>query len=235
VYVGLLIATPFLVRRLSRTAVWLLLFGLSAYVFWFFLMQQTRYLIPVLPALALIGAEALVRAWDETRIARWFGAGLVGASALWALYVGAAYIAAPALPVVASRMTRDEYVARGLPGLAQAVASINAQTPPNVKVALFDETRGFYLDREYLWATPNHSTVLPWDTYQTPADFAQDFARRGFTVLLWNRQNRPRPGSIEAARPWRALVQGAIDQGLVRLVYANRGVEVYQIVEPARQ
>ena len=226
VYLALLLAAPFLLRRLSRTSVWLSLFGLGVYVFWFFLMQQTRYLLPALPALAVVGAEVLVAAWDELPLARWFGAALTAASAVWALYLSAVGIAAPALPVVTGRIAAQEYVARGLPGLAEAVEFINRETPRDSKVALFDETRGFFLDREYLWATPNHSTLLPWESYADADAWLADFRRRGFTTLLVNRNFAPKQ---DDGQVWRGLLRDAVAEGKLVRAFERGGVEVYRL------
>ncbi|MES2463736.1 MAG: glycosyltransferase family 39 protein, partial [Armatimonadota bacterium] len=66
---ALFLAVPLLLgkRRLSAASAYLSLFALGVYIFWFFLMQQTRYLIPAIPALAVVGAEALMHAWEERR------------------------------------------------------------------------------------------------------------------------------------------------------------------------
>lgn len=226
VYVALLLAAPLVLRRLSRPSAALGLFGLGVYLFWFFLMQQTRYLIPALPALAILCAETLVAAWQELRLARWFGAALVAASVLWASYLSATLIAAPALPVVTGRISASEHVERALPGLAPAITFINQATPKDAKVALFSEVRGFYLDRDYLWATPNHATLLPWDRYHDVEDWLTDFRRRGYTTLLVNRRFTPR----DAAPPaWLRLLREAVAQNRLTLAFEANGVEVYRI------
>lgn len=229
VYVGLVLAAPLLARRLSRPSVLLALFGLGVFGFWFFLMQQTRYLIPALPAFAIVAAEVLLIAWEETRFARWLGAALVVASVVWGLYLAAVLIAAPVLPVMTGRETRQTYLNRRLPGLAQATNFINRETPKQAKVALFDEVRGFYLDRAYVWATPNHAAgLLPWDEYKNADDWLADFGRRGYTTLLVNRRNAPNPPD---AQTWRRLLPAAVESGRLRLAFSDRGVDVYQIVD----
>jgi hypothetical protein len=207
-FLGLLLAAPLMAppRGLSRPAVLLTGFGLAGYVFWFFLMQQTRYLIPVLPAFAVVGAEALVGA---SRLVRAAGGALVAASAAWGLYVAAAGIAAPALPVVTGRVTPEEHVTRTLRmrGLMPAIAFINRETPPDAKVALFDETRGFYLDRPYVWATPNHSTLLPWERYAGRGRLARPTSSGAATRRCWSTRTRRR-GRDDGQR-WRSLLPSA--------------------------
>ncbi len=226
VYVAVLLAAPLFVRRLSRVSVLLCLFAAGVFVFWFFLMQQTRYLIPALPALAIICGEVLVTAWEELRIARWFGAGLAAASVAWGLYLGAVYIAAPALPVVTGQMTTQAHVARTLPGLASAVEFINRETPKEAKVALFDEVRGFYLDRDYLWATPNHSTLLPWNDYKSVDDWLSDFRGRGYTTLLVNARN---VSAAQDGQTWRRLLPEAIAENKVTIAFQAGDFVVYRI------
>lgn len=230
VFVALLLAAPFVAKKLSRTAAGLTLFAVGVYAFWFFLMQQTRYLIPALPALAVLGGEVAVALWDEKKIARWGAAGLIAASVVWGGYLATAQIAAPALPAVLGSVPVEAYVAStpgGMRGLMPAIAYINKETPPTAKVALFDEVRGFYLDRPYLWATPNHAELLPWSAYAGVDDWLTDFKRRGYTTLLVSRANGA--GAKDGQR-WRTLLTDAIEQNKVRMVYSLHGVEVYTVL-----
>ncbi len=243
VYVALLLAVPLMARRVSRASLCALLFGLGVFAFWFVLMQQTRYLIPALPAFAVAGAEAFLALWDTRRgIARFLGAGVVGASALWGVYLALSLaffgvrieglnIAPPAAPVVFGAQPQDDYVPRagGFGGVYQASRFINENAPKDAKVALFDETRAFYLDRAYIWATPNHAVgLLPWDTYRDADNWLADFKRRGYTYLLINRRNAPKD---DDGQRWRSLLMDAIAGDKVKQAWAtpSGGVEVYQI------
>ncbi|MFM7322085.1 MAG: hypothetical protein ACKO5K_11255 [Armatimonadota bacterium] len=184
-------------------------FGVSAV--WFFMMQQTRYLIPALPGFALVAAVLLLEA------PRWFrGAGLaaVAVGAVWGLGK-ATEIAMPAWPVVNGSMSVDRYLARKMGPIATAERWINGNTPVDAKVALFDEPRGFWLDRDYAWAEPNHAAGLfGWERFADAEEFTRAFSERGYRWVLWNRANAPEASTDR----WRILLDDAIREG--RLVPA---------------
>ena len=200
-------------KKMPPTFAPLLWFGAGVYLFWFFLMQQTRYLLPALPMLALVGAYALVQAWENRQsVARYVGAALCTATILWGVKI-AWQIAAPTLPMVFGAQAPSDYVTRsgvGMRGLYPACQFINENAPATAKVALFDEPRGFYLDRPYLWSEPNHADhLLSWDTYQSGADLIADLKKRGYTVLLVGAQLPGTPPEKNPP-PWRVLLNDAL-------------------------
>jgi hypothetical protein len=236
VLVGLLLLVPFVRGRLSPVAKPCLLFGLGIYLFWFFVMQQTRYLIPALPALSLVAIEVLFALRPAGfRLAGRVAGGFVTASVLWAIFLagGMAFWGVSGLPgvsyppvwsVVSGQESRDDYIRKRFPGLGGASLWINANTPKESKVALF-EVRGFYLDREYLWAQPDHAEgLLPWNDYTGVDDWLADFKQRGLTTLLL-----AIPLEQEDGRRWRTLFREAIAQGKLELAYEDRTAKVYRI------
>jgi 4-amino-4-deoxy-L-arabinose transferase-like glycosyltransferase len=225
---ALFLAAPLVGRRYSRASVGLALFAVGGYVFWFYLMQQARYFLPVLPAVAVVGAEALAGLWDRRGgAAKWLGAALTAASVGWGAYFAAQVVAAPAVKVVTGAETVDAYAASHplMSGTYPAEKWINENAPPDAKVALFNEVFGFYLDREYLWATPNHAAdLIPWESYATVDDWLADFKRRGYTYLLVNERNAPIPG-----QRWPSLLGEAITGDKVTAEFNEKGVSVYRI------
>lgn len=220
VFVALLLALPYLGRRLSHTSFWLLLFGAGAYAAWFFSVQQTRYLLAGLPPLALVCAEALLLLWSATHAARYAAATVAALTAAWGVYIagGLAFwgvrdfqgnrVASPAWPVVSGQMSREEFIARRAPGYGAASLWINANTPPDAKVAIFDEVRGYYLDRPYAWAQPNHAAGLfPWDSYADADAWLADFKRRGYTTLLLGALD---PNTPDDGQVWRPFLAEAV-------------------------
>jgi 4-amino-4-deoxy-L-arabinose transferase-like glycosyltransferase len=203
---------------LTQGAGYLLAFAGLHTVGWFYLMQQVRYWLLLLPILAGGGLAALGRA------ARW---AQLGYASLLALQAGftlwlMASVYLPLLPL--ALRDRDAYLDRRLQ-IYPAVRFLNTQTPPNAGVILLDETRGYYLERRYLWGNAGHHRLIPYDQMRTGDDLAQWMAANGYTYLLINRQFTPQ-GTPEA---WRALYYGAIAQGRLQLVFAQRMVEVYKI------
>jgi hypothetical protein len=200
-------------------------------------MQQTRYLIPALPAFAVVAAEGLVLLWNERSLAsRWLAAALATLSVVWGVFLagGIAFWGVPGVfgdalppvwPVVFGKISRAEYVARHTRGLGRVCQWINTNTDPKAKVALFDEVRGFYLDRDYVWAQPDHAAgLLPWDTYRDADDWLADFKRRGYTVLVENTTQWTEDGTR-----WRSLFAEAVSTGKVAFAFEDHGIRVYLI------
>ena len=220
-------------RRLSRTALHLLLFSAGVYAFWWVSVEQTRYLIPAIPALALVCAEVFDGLWQERGgVAKWGAGAVVALSAGWGVYVagglafwgvrdfGGRQVAGAAWPVVSGQMSLADYIDTRLPGYGEAQRWINTNTPPDSKVALFDEVRGFYLDRPYIWAQPDHAAgLLPWDSYRDTDDWLADFKRRGYTTLLVGARD---PNAAPDNKRWRTLLADAIQSGKITLAYTSQ-------------
>lgn len=226
VFVAILLTVPFLASRLSVLSRISLLYGLGVFLFWFFVMQQTRYLIPALPAFAVVAAETLMLYAAERRLAVAGGGGLlVAASALWGIHLSGAQAfwgdpnlgLRPVWPVVSGQVPVPQYVNRSF-YLGAASDWINTNTPKDSKVALF-EVQGFYLDRDYIWAQPDHAEgLVPWDQYKDVDDWLQDFKKQGMTTLLLG---VPLEGSD--GRRWRTLLSEAIAQGKVTQTFESSG------------
>jgi hypothetical protein len=209
-------------RRWDRWLTGLVLYALALLVPWFFLTQQSRYLLPVAASLAVVAAAVMANL--EVDLARWAAGIFVGIILLLHGAWGAQNVLARALPVVSGQVSREAYLRRTFQAY-QASEFIN-QLPPAGKVALFQETRGFYLDRDYLWANPLQNTLIPYDTLRSGADLVRTMKEKlGVTHVLFNR-----PGSDGSKNDdWYRLLQDAITHEDLILLYRSRGVEVYAI------
>jgi len=197
--------------RPRREVVPILAFSFGVAGIWFFMMQQTRYLVPALPGFALVAATLLLEAPKATKAV---GLAAVAIGSVWGISK-AVGIAGPAWPVVSGGISVDRYLARKLGPMATAQLWVNDNAPDGMKVALFDEPRGFWLDRDYAWAEPNHAAGLfGWDRYASAAEFVADFDRRGYRWMLWNRANAP----ASSTDRWRVLLSEAIREGRLQAV-----------------
>lgn len=213
--VGLMLA-----GGLSAGLGWLLLFVVGNWVGWFYLMQQVRYLILVFPILAGVGTTSIVRVplglqWGYTSLL-----GLQAGFTLWILWVG--YVSA----VPQALHDRDAYLLQRLQ-IYPAVQYLNQQVPRDAGVILLDETRGYYLNRPYLWGNEGHHRLIPYDTMRTPQSLIAWMTAHGYRFVLYNHRFRPE-GEPE---PWRLLYERAIAEGLLIPHFSARGVEVYEVVD----
>lgn len=120
------------------------------FMFWLFSSQQLRYLLPILPVLALgIVAAAAVMAERVGGLRSVVQLSLV-ASAIAAILVSAAWFLQKApLRVVMGGESRDEYLSRNL-DYYPYYAELHAQAEPGSKVWLINMRRDTYnLDRPY--------------------------------------------------------------------------------------
>ena len=67
-----------------------------------------------------------------------------------------------------------------------AMQWINANTPKEAGVALYEETRGFYLDRPYLWANQQHSSYIPYETLRDGQELSAWMLAHGCQYALIN-------------------------------------------------
>lgn len=204
-----LVALLWIRPKLRYEAIEILMFGFGIGASWFVLMQQTRYLLPGLPCAAVGCALAFAGARKSFKLT--FTAVSV-ICLLWTLSLGIP-LATDGWSTIVGAKSRQDLVTRRLGPLAQASFWINENTSRAAKVVLFDEVRGYYIDREVLWGEPNHANeLLPWKTYSDSASLATDLKRRGFTTILINTANRGADkGSVSGG--WRELVDGAINTG----------------------
>jgi hypothetical protein len=230
---GLLVLLP-LTRPVARKLAGLGWIALGYGVVWILLSQQSRYLVPIMPMLAMLAAWVVARygAASVPEAGRWLRLGLgtllacQTAVLAWLVWT----LVAPGLPVVLGAEPAEQYLSRTLE-VYPAERWINEHTPRDAKVLLFEETRGFYLDRQYMWANPGHHTLIPYERFRTPGDMLAYFRAHGFSYILLNRMwTAPTWGSSG----WSRLLSQAMGGPMLPLVYRRGPVEVYRITPNRR-
>jgi hypothetical protein len=209
-------------RRWDRRLTWLILYSLLLLLPWFVLSQQSRYLLPIAAPLA-VAAVAVVPnlEWD---LSRWAAGAFVTVVLLLHGQWGWSQIVPHDAPVVLGQETADQYLRHTFPPYA-ACEFINT-LPANSRIALYQEPRGFYLDRDYLWANPLQNTLIPYDSLTRGAELVR-FLRThlGVTHVLIN--NSLVPGSENSN--WYRPLKDAIDHGSLVPVFEAHGVAVYAV------
>lgn len=212
----LLAAIPllFFVRRHSRKLLGLTLFFLAQMVIWFALTQQSRYLIPAFAILAVIIA-AIAYSDERFKVTRAALYVVFAATAAFSVLMLVGLVQAAA-PVVFGPETQEEYLSKTL-SIYPAEKWINENTPTTSKVALFGDTRGFYLNRDYVWADPGHNARFTQD-YASVDDLIAYLKRQGITHAMLNfGVFHDRLGATGTAK----LVYEAIGTGRFERVYGD--------------
>jgi hypothetical protein len=219
---GLLPLWPFAVR-VDRRAAWLLAYVGANFLVWFWLTQQTRYLLPIL-APGSVAAVAVLTGLPHGFLRATAGC-FTAISLLVNVVATQRLTIAPAVPVVLGQESQEAFLSRTLPDLYPALQFVNA-LPGDSRVAFLQEVRGFYADRDYFWANPLQHNLIPYESFADGAAMARFLRERlGITHVLINR-NFAR-GSEE--EKWYRLLQDAVRRGALVPLYDVRGVAVYQI------
>jgi hypothetical protein len=196
-------------------------------VAWFVLSAQTnRYIMPILPALALVSAGVLVE-FGKTcpRLSR-IASTAIGIELVWGLATWI-WLFGGQIPVAIGAETHDEYLSQAL-NIYPICRDINSTLPENSKLMLMDDTRGFYIDRDYMWGIGNHNLITPQEVAK-PETLDAAFHRLGITHLLFapSIRHAVESGQGDREKSLRAL----ISQGKLQQILVDKGFAVYALEE----
>ncbi len=181
-----------LVSKFDRSLALMILLQLLA---WFFLSQQSRYILAlVVPMLYFMGRGLEWKPLGKLVM------GAVALQAIVTIWIYKETFMAERMPVLVGGLTKEEFLGgyklndgTPVPGAVDfytAAKAIN-EDPAVQKVGLFDEVFGYYLDKPYFWATPGHTTELGYATMQTADEFVSALKKQGIThVYLTNKYLR---------------------------------------------
>jgi hypothetical protein len=201
-------------RRWERPLTWLLIYSGLMVLVWFFLSQQTRYLLPVLAPLSVVVAVTV--GWLPEPLLQRVAAAFLCVT--FALHLEAIYPPlAPAAELALGRISRQEYLRTAQRDLYPALEFINT-LPPDTRVAFFQEVRGLYCDRDYYWANPGQNMLIPYDHLRNGRALTEFLRQRLHTThVLWNRAM-----SVGVENQlWYQLLQDAIARRALVPVYST--------------
>lgn len=178
-------------------------------------MQYVRYLVPVLALAAAAGGEGASQVRRMGRLPSALLIAAVSGQAAVALWTFGADT--PARWAVATNAeARQEYLRRSL-NHYRAIEWLNGSTGPRDGVVLFEETRGFHLDRPYLWGNANHSLYIPYRHFASGEEMIDWFLARGYRHALLNLRFAPMAATVEGQMEIRrASVEGTLPALTVR-------------------
>ncbi|MCC2667957.1 MAG: hypothetical protein K0Q72_428 [Armatimonadetes bacterium] len=218
VWAGLL-PLLFWTRGLGWRCVALLAYSFTSIAVWFLMSQQVRYLMPVFAPLAVV--MAVVAATQTSRLLRG-AAGLFLALCLVMNLVMHAPLALNSVQLLTGQVDEHQYLdASMVPGSYQVAGFVN-QLPENSKIALYQETRGYYLDRNYFWANPLQHDLIPYERLQNWDGLAGELRKHGITHVLINYNFAK---GVQAEQWYRLLMDG-IRTGKLEEVFRSDGAEL---------
>jgi hypothetical protein len=204
----------------------LLAFGLVFSVGWFLSSQHIRYFIPALPALAVLAAVAALSAASAAGWMRTLLGGLFAVTGLAAMGI-AALVVGPGAPAAIGVESDATYLMRTVPYDYPVWRYVNTYLPRDAKVVTLGETRGFYLERDYMWGDPGQHTLFDYERYRSADELVDAYAKRGVTHVLMGlgfvRGLEDRSGRLAG------LFRQAIASGRLQLLWEDRGRAVFAL------
>lgn len=159
--------------RFERTLLLVLLLSIVA---WFFMTQQSRYLAGLVLASSALAGGVMTLRFRPLMIAA------ISLQVAWCYllfgYLNRDELAAQ-VAVATGEVSKEEYLRARFdfwPGV-QAINSLEE----GATVALYDEVRGFYLERRYFWANPQHSTMIPYESISNSLELVERLRKVGAT------------------------------------------------------
>lgn len=197
-------------RSRSLSKIWAV--SLAFFIIWFLMTQQSRYLLPVLGIMA-VGAGGVLATLPRLRVARFAAYCAAFTGAALSIFI-LACMCAETGRVVLGFERQDAYLARKL-DTYRAVDYINKNTPEESKVILYGDTRGFYLERDYLWGDPGHNALIPYAETPNAEGLVEFLSKLGVTHALLNDRYFGADGQHVR------LVRAAVHAGLLEQIYRD--------------
>ena len=180
----------FFIRRKKRVTMALLIYIFTVYFQWHVIQPITRYLLPVMIPMSVLAAFVIHRVAGEGHSLN----RLIG-HALKSIVIVTLLIALVHQVLIFTYLnpllyllgyeTRSSYLTRSNPARIQpAIDYANENLPPDAKVLLLWEKRGYYLERKY--QEDASGNVLAVVMYQTrdPGKAAEKLKEMGYTHIL---------------------------------------------------
>lgn len=190
-------------------------------VTWFFMMQYSRYLITIIPIVSIIAGYGVCMAASKLKMSKYALYGFLMLCILMGILNGYLFSRESAKAAIGIEKP-ENFLARTL-DVYPAEAWINENTPQNARVAVFDEVRCFYLDREYIWANPGHHEMIPWKRMRDYNDMMRYFLIHGYDYFLINmRFASPSDAHV-------GMINEMVSDGAAEVLFNQRGIAVLKL------
>jgi hypothetical protein len=226
-----LTALPFVwLVPLSRNARLLLIVALVSLPTWYFLYPRLRTLLPAIGAVSGAAAAAVLGLIRLHPITQGLAAASLAAWLLVSLAANGRYHLA-AVPVALGLESQDSYLRRRLPQPDSQFhwypdfVAVNQVLPRHATVLLWD-TRGYYLDRPYVWANSVAQGLVPPQLQRQPADLLPALRDRGITHVAMFPGDAPATSEVPIERLQYTLQAS----GALRPIYQSATMVLSEIV-----
>jgi 4-amino-4-deoxy-L-arabinose transferase-like glycosyltransferase len=219
-------------RRILRA---MAILGLIFYTSWFLQTHQTRFLMPTTAILALVAAVGITWLWQR-KPGGWSFWPILIQGSLLIFMLGTNWLVSPVdrnhvasrWPYLSGQITRDQFLESQIPGYdTYLFANHNLPTDAYVWLALY-ESRGYYLDRDYMWANPISQRAFPLESFDNSDELAAALSKLGFTHIIFRSAQLERYTYIRHGKEVTALTQRLLaEHG--ELLYQSSELELYAL------
>ena len=151
---------------------------------WFFLSYMLRYIIFAMPLVAIISSYVIVDLLNNKYLSSILKILLVVTFSFnLMIWIGGN---AKELPVAIGLESHDSFYSKYPGQIYKASKFINNNLPKDAKILLFRDTRGFFLEREYMWADPLYQMVIDYSKINNEDDFYKELKKLEITHILVN-------------------------------------------------
>ncbi|MBI1935164.1 glycosyltransferase family 39 protein [Candidatus Woesearchaeota archaeon] len=151
---------------------------------WFFLSHIFRYVIYAVPLIAIISGYVIHELLKINLLSRalkllllfTFGFNLL-------FFIGAN---AKEFPAALGLESEDNFHSKYPGPIYDASKFANSNLPESAKILLFRDTRGYFIDRGYVWADPLTQAYIDYSNIKSEDDYYKELKRLGITHILVN-------------------------------------------------
>jgi hypothetical protein len=177
----------------ARLVNYLVIVCASFYSVWFFLTHQSRFLLPIVPTLCVLSAYSFYRLCQVKIKGLTL---LCQAGVLFYFIVGLPFIDAVQQDLlndgssyIMGKVSRQDFLEQRI-NTYEVFQYANSQLPPEAKILLIPyESRGYYLDREYIWANPISQRFIKFEQIPNADALAKKLKEMGISHLILNPSN----------------------------------------------
>lgn len=198
---------------------------------WFWVMQISRYMMPMILMVAILIAEWTIRLWKREGYVRWVSiAVLFSFIPLKNLSMGnEGYVFLNLKSKNAPNLSAKERYLELTCGLQHVMAQIsNRRVPEHGKILFIGEVRGYYYDREYVWGDTLNPGLFSYSGMKDSKELYQTIRNLGFTHVLYNPSMLDYIGDQKYYSRSKELIEKFLNEGTEPLVVIQ-GVGLYKI------
>lgn len=159
----------------------LVLFSFIYFILWFTTVQITRLLFPILPLLSIIAAFVILELINIGGIIKKTTIIIFSLFIIFSLTVSIVFNS-QFIPVVFKKLSRDEFLSKKV-NLYDDFKYMNKNLPKNSKILIFGSGQ-YYLDRNWIPASPFHQGLINYMEYNNEEEFLTRLKELGVTHIF---------------------------------------------------